>query len=178
MNIVMADNKEKNKKENSTIVIEETETDVDLGTEFVGNSDDLKKAVKRDSEKGKVMRVLLPLLVFLTLGGLIGYATWYYTRPERTENTKTVEEKIQTPPVVDETEKTELEETITEEPVKEEPKEETTTADYITYTVKSGDTLSGIANDHGLTSSELADYNNISDVHSLQIGQTLKIPKS
>lgn len=45
------------------------------------------------------------------------------------------------------------------------------------HTVKSGDTLGGIANRHGLTSVELARVNGLSDRHALQIGQKILVPK-
>lgn len=45
------------------------------------------------------------------------------------------------------------------------------------HTVKSGETLGGIANRHGLTSFELARANGLSDRHALQIGQRILIPK-
>lgn len=171
-------NEENNSENKKDIVIEETEADVALGTEFIGDSEDLKKAVKRDSEKGRIMRVLVPIIFFTIIAGIIGYATWYYTRPEGVDE-KTLEEKIQTPPVVtNDKEETPNEETETkkEETTETITKEEPTT-NYIIYVVKSGDTLSGIANEHGLTSKQLADYNGIADVNSLQIGQTIKIPQ-
>lgn len=48
---------------------------------------------------------------------------------------------------------------------------------YITYTVKSGDTLSKIASRYGVTVKKIADYNHLSNVNSLRVGQKLKIPK-
>ncbi|MGE7219346.1 LysM peptidoglycan-binding domain-containing protein, partial [Priestia koreensis] len=44
-----------------------------------------------------------------------------------------------------------------------------------TYTVKSGDTLSGIAVKFGVTVAQLQSWNNISNADSLQIGQVLKV---
>lgn len=44
------------------------------------------------------------------------------------------------------------------------------------YTVKSGDTLSGIAAKFGTTYQELAKYNNISNPNIIGIGQKIKIP--
>lgn len=44
------------------------------------------------------------------------------------------------------------------------------------YTVKSGDTLSGIAAKYGTTYQELAKYNNISNPNKINVGQTIKIP--
>lgn len=44
-----------------------------------------------------------------------------------------------------------------------------------TYTVKSGDTLSKIAQQYGTTYQEIAKQNNISNPNVIQVGQTLKI---
>lgn len=46
---------------------------------------------------------------------------------------------------------------------------------YITYTVKSGDNLSTIASNYGMSTSELADLNNIESPYKIKIGQKLKI---
>lgn len=48
----------------------------------------------------------------------------------------------------------------------------------ITYTVQSGDTLSGIASKYGTTYQVLASYNNISNPNVIQIGQVIKIPST
>lgn len=45
-----------------------------------------------------------------------------------------------------------------------------------TYTVKSGDTLSGIAGVYGTTWQELAELNNLEDPRRLRVGQELKLP--
>ncbi len=50
----------------------------------------------------------------------------------------------------------------------------TTTA--VTYVVQSGDTLSVIANQFGVSTQALADFNAIADPNTLQIGQELAIP--
>jgi LysM repeat protein len=161
-------------EKDKAIVIEETEDDV-LTSEINGDPDDFKNEVKKEAEKGRFTRILVPILFFVAIGALIGFATWYYNDQNNKEEPKNVEEKIQTPPTVTEDEKE-------EEPVEEsteEPKEEPTTeaeSEYTTYTVKAGDTLSGIANDNDMTSKELADYNGLKDTESLQIGQKLKIP--
>lgn len=47
---------------------------------------------------------------------------------------------------------------------------------FRTYVVKSGDTLSGIANHFGTTVSAIAALNHISDPSKLHVGQVLKIP--
>ena len=45
-----------------------------------------------------------------------------------------------------------------------------------TYEVRSGDSLSVIARDHGVTTTELASANGISDLHLIRVGQVLTIP--
>ena len=55
-------------------------------------------------------------------------------------------------------------------PIETENKE-----DYIIYTVKSGDTLYGIAKSYNITPNELINYNNLNS-SVLSIGQNLKIP--
>jgi len=45
-----------------------------------------------------------------------------------------------------------------------------------TYTVQSGDTLSGIASEHGTTWQVLAELNKISDPRRLRVGQVIKLP--
>ncbi len=44
------------------------------------------------------------------------------------------------------------------------------------YVVQPGDSLSVIARDHGVSTSELADANGISDRHLIRVGQVLSIP--
>ena len=50
------------------------------------------------------------------------------------------------------------------------------TAGPSTYKVQSGDTLSGIASEHGTTWRVLAELNKIDDPRSLRVGQVLKLP--
>ncbi|MFT8832451.1 LysM peptidoglycan-binding domain-containing protein, partial [Liquorilactobacillus ghanensis] len=50
----------------------------------------------------------------------------------------------------------------------------TTQSSSGTYTIKSGDTLYEIAKDHGMTVSQLAALNNISNANQIYVGQTLK----
>ena len=52
------------------------------------------------------------------------------------------------------------------------------TGNYITYVVKKGDTLSKIASRHGLTYTELAKYNTITNSNLIKVGQVIKIPKT
>lgn len=47
----------------------------------------------------------------------------------------------------------------------------------IVYTIKEGDTLSGIASKYGTTYQKLAEYNNIKDPNIIYVGQKIKIPK-
>ncbi len=48
----------------------------------------------------------------------------------------------------------------------------------VTYTVKSGDTLSSIASKYGTTYQKLAQYNNISNPNIISVGQVIKIPNN
>ena len=43
------------------------------------------------------------------------------------------------------------------------------------YTVNAGDTLSGIAREHGLNPQDVAQWNNISDPDQIHPGQKLKL---
>lgn len=54
--------------------------------------------------------------------------------------------------------------------------QKTTTTPTI-YVVKKGDTMSAIAQKHGTTARALADYNGITNMNALKVGQKLKIPK-
>ncbi len=51
-----------------------------------------------------------------------------------------------------------------------------TAAEGDTYTVQAGDSLSRIAQRHGISASELAKANNISDPNRIRVGQALIIP--
>ncbi len=53
-----------------------------------------------------------------------------------------------------------------------------TTSSAGIYTVKSGDTLSGIANKNGTTTKALQDLNNIKNANLIKIGQKIKLPGS
>jgi LysM repeat protein len=55
------------------------------------------------------------------------------------------------------------------------PVKETATAETV-YTVKSGDTLSGIATKYGTTYQKLATYNGIANPNIIYVGQKIKIP--
>lgn len=154
------------------IIITETEADIVLDSGFNGDPDNLKNAIKKEAAKSDVMsRFMIPLFTFIVIGLIAAGLTWYYARPE-IANQKTKEEKIENAPAV-----------------KEEPQLKSaapaaapaaaapaTTTPATTYTVKEGDTMSSIANANGLTSKELADYNAITDVNSLKIGEVLKVP--
>lgn len=48
----------------------------------------------------------------------------------------------------------------------------------VTYTVKSGDTLSSIASKYSTTYQKLAEYNNIANPNIINVGQVIKIPNS
>ena len=63
------------------------------------------------------------------------------------------------------------------EPAKPEPKPEPKPTEDV-YTVKPGDTLSGIAAKYGTTYQKLAAYNGISNPSRIYVGQKIKIPGS
>jgi len=68
----------------------------------------------------------------------------------------------------------------TTEPVVQTPKPAPTpkpTGGYTTYVIKKGDTLSSIGRKYGKTATEIANYNHIRNVNSIQVGQKIKIPK-
>ena len=171
-----SDIKEKDSKTESTtsrvdIIITETEADVVLDSGFNGDPDNLKNAIKKEAAKSDVMsRFMIPLFTFIVIGLVAAGLTWYYSRPELTDQ-KTKAEKIENAPNVKE--EPQLKNT-TPAPAATTPAPAATSA--TTYTVQSGDTMSSIANANGLTSKQVADYNGITDVDSLKIGQVLKIP--
>lgn len=49
------------------------------------------------------------------------------------------------------------------------------TSNQGTYTVQSGDTLSGIAEKYGVTVRDLCNWNNISNPNAIQVGQVLRV---
>ena len=53
----------------------------------------------------------------------------------------------------------------------------TPSGDFDTYTVKAGDTLSGIASKYGTTYQYLAQINGIANPNIINVGQVLKVPK-
>jgi LysM repeat protein len=152
------------------IVITETEADVVLDSGFNGDPDNLKNAIKKEAARSDVLsRFLIPLFTFILIAVVATGLTWYYARPEITDQ-KSKEQKIETPPEVKEEVKAAAPAaaaSATPAPAAAQP---------TTYTVQSGDTMSTIANANGITSQELASYNGITDVNSLKIGQVLKIP--
>lgn len=166
-----------NKKENTPkkdIVIEETEDDIVLTKDFKNDLDDLTEEIRRESGvNGAFMNFILPLLVFLGIACLSGVATYYYAKPERSiESNIRAEDKMQTPPTLSGG-------AVDPNPPASSPVTTTTTRpvqNAISYTVQEGDTMSGIANKYDMTSAELAKFNGITDVNSLQIGQVIKIP--
>ena len=44
------------------------------------------------------------------------------------------------------------------------------------YVVQSGDNITSIANQYGVSPTELADFNNVADWNSIQVGDILYIP--
>jgi LysM repeat protein len=105
----------------------------------------------------------------------------YYKNQSDDQGTKKTEDKIQTPPAVNKDAEAETSTEPTTPPpttTPTTPPVTTPTSGYTEYTVVSGDTLSGIANAHDMTSAALAQYNGITAETVLQIGQKLKIPNN
>ncbi len=65
---------------------------------------------------------------------------------------------------------------VTPVPSPTTPPEALPTLPPVTYTVKPGDTLSGIADLFGVTVDDIVRANNIADPNALQVGQVLVIP--
>lgn len=166
-----------NVEEKKEITLEETEDDI-FGKTFKSNPEDFTEEIVREAQKTSVMGFLLPLFVFILIAGASAGATYYYAKPERSIESTSVkaEDKIQNAPVIAQPSDTPV--VAPAAPVTQTPAPTTpqTTSKDINYTVKEGDTMSGIANKYDMTSAELAKYNGLSDVHSLKIGQVLKIP--
>lgn len=58
-----------------------------------------------------------------------------------------------------------------------QPSNSSTKPEYITYTVKSGDTLAKIAKRYNTTYQKIAQINGIANPNKINVGQTLKIPQ-
>ncbi len=58
-----------------------------------------------------------------------------------------------------------------------QPSNSSTKPEYITYTVKSGDTLDKIARSYNTTYQKIAQINGITNPNKISVGQTLKIPQ-
>lgn len=174
-----ADSKKQKKEKTSVdsvekkdITLKETEDDIIFGKGFKSDAEDFKSEVVKEAQKTGILGFLLPFFVFILIAGLSGLATYYYAKPERSieATSQKPEDKIQNLPEVPNQQ-------VKETPAPTTPKVTPPTETKDTaYTVQEGDTMSGIANKYNMTSAELAKYNGLSDVHSLKIGQTLKIP--
>lgn len=169
------DNPKTQKKE---IVMEETQDDIVLGSAFSGDPDELRNEIKKEAERGNLTaRFVIPLVTFLLVAGVSSALTWYYAKPDHAvKQQKAVEDKIETPPVINEEKSTEAATPAQTTPAPQVSTPPVAERSESTYTVKEGDTLSGIANQYDMTSSELATFNGLSDTNTLTIGQVLKIP--
>ncbi len=138
-------------------------------------SDEFKKDIKAPHKNSNFFGTLIALIAIVLVFGTVGIAGYQMLfRPESIE-TKSAEEKIESRPV---------EKTETKTETKVETKTETKTTTPVataekdtSYTVKSGDTWSSIANANGMSSTKLMEYNGTTS-EDLQIGQTIKVPKS
>lgn len=139
--------------------------------------DEFKEELIHEREKRTKPMVWVLFVIILLIFGSLGVGAYQiFLKPEKIEEAQENQDKIQNRPAEEEAPKTEEK--------KEEPKQETapvqntttTAPDYTEYTVAEGDTWSSIANEHGITSAKLMEYNGTSS-EDLQIGQKIKIPK-
>lgn len=167
-------------KKQEKIIIEGKKDDVPA-SDLVGDPNDFEKEVVREAKRGRAARVVLPIVFFVFIASLVGFATWYYQDQGGKEEEVGFEEKIQTPPIIDldSRDHDEQEESEEEKDSSLGPGDSTSEespSGYTEYTVKEGDTLSGIANANGMSSTELAEYNNMSVEDVIRIGDKIKIP--
>jgi len=135
---------------------------------------DIKEKRKQNNYLGTFLAFLAIALVFGTLG-VAGYQMIF--RPESIE-TKSASEKIESRP--EQKVETKTETPAVTAPAATTPAPAATTpaaTSETTYTVVAGDSWSSIANAHGITSAKLMEFNGTTS-EDLQIGQTIKIPKS
>ncbi len=167
-------------KKKEKIVIEGKKDDV-LASDLVSDPNDFEKEVVREAKRGRATRIILPVVFFVFVASLVGFATWYYQDQSGREEEVGFEEKIQTPPVVDSDSRDHDNQEEPEEEKDSSPDPDVSAPEkdrdgYTEYTVKEGDTLSGIANANGMSSTELAKYNNMSAEDVIRIGDKIKIP--
>lgn len=142
-----------------------------------GLHEELKKHSKKDSKRRLIANglVVLTVIVFAILAKVFIFKGDIKISDE---GTKTPAEKIENQPEI------KNEEPKTEKPSATAPAEQQTPApadqpkeeSYTVYVVKEGDTMSGVANANGMSSSQLMEYNGLVDI-TLMPGQNLKIPK-
>ncbi len=115
---------------------------------------ELKKMNKLTSNSVKVKQRLL-----------VGYE--YVAPPKSAEPTPSVAANAIVEPMAQDTTTNMLQAPV----IKEEP------ATPVVYYVKKGDTMTSIANRYHTTARKIADYNKISNMNSLKVGQKLLIPR-
>ncbi len=140
-------------------------------------SDEFKKDINEKRKSNNFLGTVIAFLAIALVFGTVGVAGYQMlVRPESIES-KSASEKIESRPAEKKEVKTETPSTpAATTPAPTTPAPAATTSET-TYTVKSGDTWSTIANANGISSAKLMEYNGTTS-EDLQIGQTVKLPKS
>lgn len=142
----------------------------------------LNEELKKDSKKERKRRLIVDSILVIVIITIAVMAKMFIFKGNikiNNQETKSPSEKIETQPQVQE-EKKDNQPAQTPAPATPAPTPvsqptQTNSQGYTVYVVKEGDTLSGIANAHGMTSKQLMDYNGMVDP-TLMPGQNLKIP--
>jgi LysM repeat protein len=66
---------------------------------------------------------------------------------------------------------------VTEAPITPEQRPASASQDEVTYVIREGDTLSGIATQFGVSVEQLLELNDILDPDSIRVGQEIRVPQ-
>lgn len=145
-------------------------------------ADEQKDVQEEGPKKGMgALKVVMIVILFVLVAGLAVVAGYYTAQIlEKKEGGIVAQTTVTTLPVTETVTAAQTEETTTETEAAEtiEPTE-TATQEAVsgeTYTVKSGDTLYGIANRLDILWKDLAELNGIKEPYTLSVGQELKLP--
>jgi LysM repeat protein len=145
-----------------------------------GLSDEFKKHIKETRSNKNIFGVITALIAVILVFSFLGVASYEIFFKQAKAETKSASEKIESKPgdqaaVAADTSQTEKK---TETPATPATPAASTSSDQTTtYVVVEGDVLGSIAGKFNTTVAKIKELNNITDENSLQIGQTLKVPK-
>jgi len=141
-------------------------------------SDEFSKEIKESRGNKNIFGILTAIVAVILIFGTIGLASYQlFFRPEQNES-KSAEEKIESSPESSEKAATTPAATTpaATTPAATTPAAANTSATQ-DYLVVDGDVMGSIATKFNTTVANLKTLNSITDENSLQIGQTLKVPK-